>query len=63
MLSPSQALKALLLVPAVILIFYGVIYFVLAELNVQPKLNKFYRSASLVLSGGGALLLAIFFMI
>jgi len=61
---PSElVIKILLIVPAIIFFFYSAIYFMLAELNIQPKLSKFYRNASLVLSGGGVLLLIIYFMI
>jgi len=63
MVPPELAIKILLIVPAVIFLFYSLIYFALAELNVQPKLNKFFRNASLVLAGGGTLLLIIYFMI
>jgi hypothetical protein len=63
MVPPELAIKILLIVPAVIFFFYSSIYFALAELNAQPKLSKFYRNASLVLAGGGALLLTVYFMI
>jgi len=63
MVPPELAIKILLIVPAVIFFFYSAIYFALAELNIQPKLSKFYRNASIVLSGGGALLLIVYFMI
>jgi hypothetical protein len=63
MISPDLAIKILLLVPSVIFFFYSAIYLLLLELNVQPKLNKFYRNASLVLAGGGVLLLTIYLMI
>jgi hypothetical protein len=63
MVPPELAIKILLIVPAVIFFFYSSVYFALAELNAQPKLSKFYRNASLVLAGGGALLLTVYFMI
>jgi hypothetical protein len=63
MVSPDLAIKILLLIPAVIFFFYSTVYLLLFELNVQPKLNKFYRNASLVLAGGGVLLLTIYLMI
>jgi hypothetical protein len=63
MISPDLAIKILLLVPSVIFFFYSAVYLMLFELNVQPKLSKFYRNTSLVLAGGGILLLAIYLMI
>jgi len=35
----------------------------LFELNVQPKLSKFYRNTSLVLAGGGAILITLYMII
>jgi hypothetical protein len=63
MTPPELIIKILLIVPATIFFFYGSIYFVLAELNVQPKLNRFYKNVSLILVGAGTLLLAIYFMV
>nr|ACI15726.1 hypothetical protein [Acidianus hospitalis W1] len=63
MVSPALVIKILLLVPAIIFFFYSAIYLILFELNVQPKLSKFYRNTSLVLAGGGILLLTIYLMI
>ncbi|ACP55443.1 hypothetical protein [Saccharolobus islandicus] len=63
MVSPALAIKILLLVPAVIFLFYSAVYLLLFELNVQPKLSKFYRNTSLVLAGGGILLLAMYLLI
>jgi hypothetical protein len=40
-------IKNLLWVPSVIFFFYGAIYLMLAELNIQPKLSRFCRNASL----------------
>ncbi len=63
MLSPTEIIKILLLTPSVIFLFYGTVYLLIYELNTQPKLSKFYRNSSLVLIGGGALLLSIFFVV
>nr|CAG38274.1 hypothetical protein [Sulfolobus islandicus] len=59
----SEILKAFILVPAVIFLFYSAAYFLLFELNVDPKLSKFYRNASLTLLGGGVILLIIYMII
>ena len=63
MISPDLAIKILLLVPAVIFFFYSAVYLLLFELNVQPKLSKFYRNTSLVLAGGGAILITLYMII
>nr|ABE99649.1 hypothetical protein [Sulfolobus islandicus] len=63
MLSPILAIKILLLVPAIIFFFYATVYLMLFELNVQPKLSKFYRNISLILAGGGILLLSLYMII
>jgi hypothetical protein len=63
MISPDLAIKILLLVPSVIFFFYSAVYLMLFELNVQPKLSKFYRNTSLVLAGGGAILIALYMII
>jgi len=63
MISPDLAIKILLLVPSVIFFFYSVVYLMLFELNVQPKLSKFYRNTSLVLAGGGAILITLYMII
>jgi hypothetical protein len=56
-------IKALLLVPSSVLIFYGTLYSVLAELNLRTGLNKFYRVAGIVLLVIGILLLIIYSVI
>jgi hypothetical protein len=63
MISPDLAIKILLLVPSVIFFFYSAVYLMLFELNVQPKLSKFYRNTSLVLAGGGAILITLYMII
>jgi hypothetical protein len=63
MILPQLVIKVLLLVPSVIFIFYGAIYALISEINLQPNLTKFYRNASLVLLGGGVLLLVTYIMI
>ena len=63
MVPPELVVKILLLVPSVIFFFYSAVYLMLAELNIQPKLSRFYRNASLVLSGGGVLLLIVYLMV
>jgi hypothetical protein len=63
MVSPELVIKILLLVPSVIFFFYSAIYLLLFELNVQPKMNKFYRNTSLILTAGGTILLTIYLMV
>jgi len=63
MIPPQLAIKVLLLVPSIIFIFYGNIYALTSEINLQPSLTKFYRNASLVLLGGGIALLITYLMI
>jgi len=63
MISPTLAIKILLLVPAIIFFFYSTIYLLLFELNVQPSLSKTYRNISITLLGGGALLLILYMII
>jgi glucose uptake protein GlcU len=53
-------IKVLLLVPSVIFIFYGVLYTVLAELNVRAESNRFYRTAGLIFLVVGTSLLIIY---
>jgi len=60
---PPLVIKIFLLVSSVILIFYSVIYTLISKLNLQPSLTKFYRNASLVLLGGGIVLLVTYIMI
>nr|ABE99693.1 hypothetical protein [Sulfolobus islandicus] len=59
----SEILKAFILVPAVIFFFYATVYLMLFELNVLPKLSKAYRNISLILAGGGILLLSLYMII
>jgi hypothetical protein len=63
MIPQQLAIKVLLLVPSVILIFYAAIYALLSEIKIQPNLSKFYRKASFVLLGGGVTLLIAYIMI
>nr|CAG38220.1 hypothetical protein [Sulfolobus islandicus] len=63
MVSPTLAIKILLLVPAIIFFFYSVVYLLLFELNVQPKLSKVYRNLSITLLGGGVLLITLYMVI
>jgi len=63
MISPTLAIKILLLVPTIIFFFYSTIYLLLFELNVQPSLSKTYRNISITLLGGGALLLILYMII
>ncbi|WP_080514071.1 hypothetical protein [Saccharolobus islandicus] len=63
MISPDLAIKILLLVPAIIFLFYSAVYLLLFELNVQPRLSRTYRNISITLLGGGILFLAIYLMI
>jgi len=63
MISPTLAIKILSLVPAVIFLFYSAVYLILFELNVQPRLSKFYRNANFTLLGGGLLLLVIYLLV
>jgi cellobiose-specific phosphotransferase system component IIC len=63
MVPPEVAIKILLLVPSVIFFFYSGVYLMLAELNSQSNLRKFYRLASLVLAGGGGVLISIYLIL
>jgi hypothetical protein len=60
MVLPVLLIKALLLVPSVIFIFYGALYTVLAELGIRNELNKFYRTAGLTLLVIGISLLVVY---
>lgn len=63
MISPDLAIKILLLVPAIIFLFYSVVYLMLFELNVQPSLSRTYRNISITLLGGGAILITLYMII
>jgi hypothetical protein len=63
MISPTLAIKILLLVPAIIFFFYSAVYLLLFELNVQPHLSKMYRNISIALLGGGVTLLTLYMII
>ncbi|BBL48318.1 hypothetical protein MJ1HA_2440 [Metallosphaera sedula] len=60
---PQVLIKILLLVPAIIFLFYSAVYLVLFELNMQPKLSKMYRNLSIVLAGGGTILLVVYLIV
>ena len=63
MLPPEEIAKIFLLIPAIIFLFYSAVYFILAELGVQPDLSRIYKKISAVLLGGGATLLVAFIII
>ena len=62
-MGPQDVIKALILVPSVIFFFYALVYAILFELKVQPQMSKVYRNLSIVLAGGGAILLVAFIII
>ena len=55
-----DVVKIMLLVPAIVFLFYSLVYFVLAELGIQPDLTKAYKKISVVLLAGGVVLLTAF---
>ena len=63
MLPPEEIAKIFLLIPATIFLFYSAVYIILYELNIQPHMSKLYRNLSMVLAGGGAVLLVAFIII
>ncbi|BDB97490.1 hypothetical protein [Saccharolobus caldissimus] len=63
MIIPALVIKILLLVPAIIFLFYAAIYMLLFELNVQPNYSKIYRNISITLLGGGMIFLALYLIV
>ncbi|ABP96333.1 hypothetical protein HA72_2194 [Metallosphaera sedula] len=56
-------IKIMLLIPSIVFLFYSAVYILLFELNVQPSLSKTYRNLSIILIGGGAILLSIYLIV
>ncbi|BAK54524.1 hypothetical protein STK_13115 [Sulfurisphaera tokodaii str. 7] len=63
MIPPEEIIKIFLLIPAIILLFYSIVYLILYELKVQPELCKFYRNFSIILAIFGAIFISLYMVI